>query len=260
MAETDAANSKAANNQAGLVGKSGLEQQHPKRFYTLATTEQREAGWCILLDGRLVRTPGKNLVSVPSSALADALAREWDGQQDVIDPATMPLTRIVNTAADGVAHKANEVRDEIVKFAGGDLLCYRAEHPQELVERQQAAWDAPLTWLAEAHGVHLKTTSGIMPITQPQPELQKFRSLLENYDGLQLAALHVTVTLTGSAVLGAAALTGKILPEDAWLAAHVDEDWQIAQWGEDDEPIARRQNRQRQFWAASEIIKLVGER
>ncbi len=251
--------SNAENEEPGQTGQLAPQREHPKRFYASVTTGQSGQAWHILLDGRSVRTPGKHLISLPSAALANIIAQEWDAQHEVIDPATMPATRIVNTAIDGVVHKADSVRDEIAKFAGGDLLCYRAGHPRELVELQRAAWDEPLAWLAQDHSVNLQTATGIMPINQPALELQKFRNLLDACGGLRLAALHVVVTLTGSAVLGIGILESKLSSADAWSAAHVDEDWQITQWGEDHEAKERRAFRWREFSTATEIIRLLNE-
>jgi len=228
-----------------------------KRFYTSATFEQNEGMWCVLLDGRSVRTPDKHLLRVPSQTLAAALAAEWEAQVDAINPEAMPLTRIVNTALDGVSNVKDKVRDEIAKFAGDDLLCYRAEHPQDLIDRQNLVWDAPLAWLKERHEITFQTGAGLMPIRQQQKELHKFRHLLNAYETFHLAALHTVVTLTGSAVLGYAVLTGHLTKEEAWRAAHVDEDWQISKWGADAEAKARRAYRWREYCAAVEIMNAV---
>ncbi|MEO0810394.1 MAG: ATP12 family protein [Pseudomonadota bacterium] len=247
-------NSSRAAESGRVGGRAAERPQLPRRFYTSVEVEQRDGSWYVLLDMRQLRSPGKHPVAVPSQALGAALADEWDAQGDVIDPAQMPLTRIINTALDGVADNINAVRDEIARFAGDDLVCYRAAHPEELSSRQQAAWDSPLTWLAETHGVELKTAVGIMPVAQSASDLQKFRRLLDVYDALQLAALHTVVTLMSSAVLGHAILAKRLSPEEAWAAAHLDEDWQIAQWGRDAEAEARRAFRWREFQAAMRIM------
>lgn len=222
----------------------------PKRFYTTVEIELRNGGWHVLLDGRPLRTPGKRPVSVPVEALGAALAGEWDAQAEVIDPAAMPLTRIINTALDFVVGNKDAVRDEIAKFAGDDLVCYRATHPQELIERQSAAWDPPLAWLKKTHAIELKTGAGVMPVSQSTSDIGKFRRLLDRYDMLQLAALHTFATLLGSAVLSYAVSEKRLPSEEAWTAAHLDEDWQIALWGRDAEAEARRAFRQREFQAA----------
>ncbi len=231
----------------------------PKRFYDEACVAAVDDGWAVVLDGRNVRTPGKQVWMVASAALAQAAADEWAVQADVIDPATMPINRLVNTALDGVAGQERAVRDEIVKFAGNDLLCYRADHPQELVARQAALWDPALAWLADARGVRLVTSQGIMPVAQPRQAIERFAGLVAGCDALSLAALHVLVTLSGSAVLGYGILEGAWSAQEAWSWAHVDEDWQIEQWGKDSEAQARRAYRWSEFEAAARILELVGQ-
>ncbi len=240
----------------GLAGTDAPGRPLAKCFYERVGTGKQHDGWVVLLDGRTVRTPGNNPLVVPSEALCDALAAEWAAQQNVIDPASMPLTRIVNTALDGVAGNEQDVCDEIVKFAGSDLLCYRADHPQQLVARQARAWDAPLAWMAGTHGVALACAVGIMPVAQDRAALDAFRRLIAGEHALRLAALHILVTLSGSAVLGYGVLARHIDDETAWSAAHVDEDWQFSQWGEDGEARERRARRRQEFAAAARLLSL----
>jgi chaperone required for assembly of F1-ATPase len=237
------------------LGGAG-ERVLPKRFYKQADVRAVDDGWLVVLDERPVRTPGRQQLLAPSEALSEAIAREWAAQEDVIDPATMPLTRLMNTALDGVSGKEGKVRAEIVQFAGSDLLCYRAEHPRELVELQSSAWDPPLQWLAQHHGVELQVAGGIMPVMQSQEALDRFGGLVAEGGAFELAALHVLVTLSGSAVLGCAVMKGGLGTAEAWAAAHVDEDWQILQWGGDAEAEARRAYRWREFQAAALLLKL----
>ena len=252
------ANNGLSSNEQRSPGQPGLEPQLPKRFYQDVTVALQEGEWAVQLDGRRVRTPAKNAFAMPNEDLANAVAEEWLAQVDVIDPATMPLTRIINSAHDGLVGKEADVRNEIAKFAGSDLLCYRADHPEQLVALQCAAWDGALKWLAQEHGICLQTGSGIMPIAQNSDDLAAFSSLLVTAGRLQLASLHVLVTISGSAVLGLAVLRGHMSVEEAWTAAHVDEDWQISQWGDDDEAQARRVFRKTEFEAAARLLELSG--
>lgn len=245
------------SGSGGAPGREALERALPKRFYNEVMTESLPDGYCIALDGRPVRTPGKNRLVLPSVALASAIAQEWQAQGDVIDPAAMPLTKIANTGIDGVADKMAEVRAEIVSYAGNDLICYRAAHPQELVERQAVTWDPVLAWAEEACGVALKVATGIMPVAQTQEALVATDAAWRDLDALALAAGHVLVSLSGSNLLALAVLRGHLDVEAAWAAAHVDEDWQISQWGEDAEAQERRELRRREFQAAADFLQLM---
>ena len=244
-------------NMAAHTCEKNSGKKLPRRFYSSVTAEKRNTGWCILLDGRPLLTPQKQLISLPSKLLAFEIVKEWDAQRDVIDPAAMPITCLVNTGIDMLIVKATEVRDEIVRFADCDLLCYRVEHPQGLVERQNTAWNGALAWLSRSYSVHLQIVNGVMPFSQPVSELNKFRALLDDVCGLELTALHVVDTLTGSAVLGFGVLDGEITPKDAWTASQVDEDWQIMQWGINSELELKRQLRWAEFKAATEVMKYI---
>lgn len=226
----------------------------PKRFYKAADFVAEGGGFALRVDGRTVRTPAKQLVKVADEAIAAALAAEWNAQKDVIDPATMPLTRLVNAAIDGVAKNPGPVREEILRYAGTDLLCYRAADPERLVATQEALWSPVLQWMHDVHGTRFVLAQGILHVPQYPETLEAFDRALGDPDPLTLAALNTATTLTGSAVLAIALRDGHLSPDVAWQAAHVDEDFEISVWGEDAEASARREARKREFLAAAMVI------
>ena len=237
----------------GAARKAAL----PKRFYEeVAAKDEGGGGASLLLDGKPVRTPGKAPLTLPSRALAEAVASEWRAQGERIDPSTMPLTRLANSAIDGVAGREQAVIDDIARHAASDLLCYRAEGPKALVEAQSAHWDKVLDWARMELKAPLVLAQGVVHVAQPEASLARIRRALDGLDALRLAALHVMTALTGSALLALAVLRGKLTPEQAWKAAHVDEDFQISQWGEDAEAATRRENRWRDFAAAAHALTL----
>jgi len=243
---------------AGVSGKRLDDAPLRKRFYEAVAVGASADGHRVLLDGRPIRTPAKKAAVVPSAGLAERLAEEWQAQQTVIDPASMPMTRLVNTAIDGIAGQEHAVRDDVAKYAGSDLLCYRAGHPQELADRQAKCWDPVLAWFAELHEARFVTIQGVMPVKQSEAVLAAFRSTLDREGALSLAALHVVTTMTGSAVLAMALRQGYANSAQIWDLAHVDEDWQISHWGEDFEASERRDKRWREFSAAAELLSLIG--
>lgn len=245
----------SARSAEKVLGKESLRSPLPKRFYKSVTVSDEGNGFAVLLDGRGIRTPAKNKLVVPSSAMAEAIAAEWAAQGEHINPATMPVTRLVNTALDAVSEKMSEVADDIAAYAGNDLLCYRAEAPAGLVSRQAAAWDPPLAWAEKALGAKLNVQTGIMHVEQPAAALASLRAALDRFEAIELAALHIMTTLTGSAVLALAHAEEELSLEDAWAAATVDEDWQSAQWGRDTEAEARLAERLAEFTAASRCLR-----
>jgi chaperone required for assembly of F1-ATPase len=196
-------------------------------------------------------------LALPTRALAEAVAAEWEAQGERIDPATMPLTRLANSTIDGVIARQAEVRAEIVKYAGSDLLCYRAEGPEELIRRQAETWDPVLAWARAALGADFNVSQGVMPAAQPDAATEAVARVLQPHGPFALAAIHVMTTLMGSALLALAHAHGHLSAEAAWVAAHVDEDWQISQWGEDAEAKARRDRRWAEMQAASRLLELL---
>lgn len=230
----------------------------PKRFYTDVGVAALDGGFAVTLDGRQVRTPGKKIpILVPAAAIAAAMAAEWAAQQEFIDPATMPMVRLVNSAVESGEEMIPAFRAEIVKFAGGDLLLYRADSPRELVAAQEAAWDAALVGLARHFGVSFQPTIGIIHQAQPQSTLDRLAAALEGEGLLALTALVSITGLTGSGLLALAYWHLLLTPDDVWSAAHVDEDFQIGQWGEDEEATARRAKRRVEFDTAVALLEAL---
>ena len=231
-----------------------------KRFYAEASVAEGEGGFRVLLDGRPAKTPGRRDVVLPTATAAEMLKREWDGQGDIVRPGGMPAVRLVNTVIEGVAATMPDVRAEIVKFAGSDLLCYRAEAPRDLVDRQNAEWDPVLAWYRDQRQARFVLAEGIVHVTQPDMALIAVDRAITAGIGqgaaapFRLGALHVMTTLTGSALLAVAVLAGVIDAADAWRKAHVDEDFQISRWGEDDDAAERRNNRWADMRAAADLL------
>ncbi|MEQ9145133.1 MAG: ATP12 family protein [Parvibaculaceae bacterium] len=229
----------------------------PKRFYTSVDMEECEDGFSILLDGRKVKTPGKLVLALPGEKLARALCEEWDAQETHIDPETMPLTKLANTALDRVAAHRAEIVGEIAGFGASDLLCYRATHPDALIERQAEAWDPLLDWLEERFGARLAITSGVIFQEQDGAHLARLHETVDGMDRFGLAALHFAVSLTGSLVLGLAMAEARLTADEAHDLAHLDEAWQAEKWGWDKEAQDRLEDRRQALLAAGRFMELL---
>ncbi|RWC95334.1 MAG: ATPase [Mesorhizobium sp.] len=230
----------------------------PKRFYKAVSLAPVEEGFAVHLDGRPVRTPGKALLALPTEKAAALVAGEFDAQGEVIDPVTMPVMRLVNTAVDGVASDRQAVLEDILRFASSDLLCYRADGPQGLVDRQNQLWDPVIDWARGALGARFLLAEGIVHVEQPRETIAVLGAhLAQRNEPLRLAAIHVMTSLTGSALLAMAVDFGELDGETAWAAAHVDEDWQIEHWGQDAEAVARRSARKRDMLAAIGLLEAL---
>lgn len=242
---------------AKVLGREPLRAPSPKRFYKSVSVEPKGERFAVLLDGRGIRTPGKRELVLPVEELALAVAAEWEAQGERIEPATMPLTRLANSAIDAVEERKAEVAADIVAFAGSDLLCYRAETPDTLVRRQAEAWNPVLAWAKRELAADFVLRAGVMPIEQPPEALRAVRDALAGMDALSLAALHVLTTISGSAVLAIAHWKGHLSADDTWAAAMVDEAWQREQWGRDEEAEAEAAFRRLEFEAASRCLHLL---
>ena len=226
------------------VSQPSRESQLPKRFYKQVTLHREDDLFHVHLDGKPIRTPGRSFMAVGNEAVAENLGDEWRAQEERIDPMTMPITRLVNTAIDGVATDMQAVKEDIIRYCGTDHICYRAGTPDELVELQNKHWDPLIEWAQMALGTRLVLSEGIMHVDQPPESIASFSAHVGMIDDpLTLAATHVVMALTGSAVIAMAVLKQELNLEEAWAAAHVDEDWNIALWGGDEEAEIRRAKR-----------------
>jgi chaperone required for assembly of F1-ATPase len=228
-----------------------------KRFYKKAEPVQRESAHAIALDGRLVKTPGKRELTVPSGRLAAAIAEEWNAQIEEVRPATMPLTRLAAIAADRVATEREAVTEQTAKYAGTDLLCYRAAEPPTLAARQQAVWQPLIDWAVLRYDAPLAVTTGVIPRSQTETSLRAFAAAVAQLDDFKLTALHCVTAACGSLVIGLALIEGRIDAEGAFAASQLDESFQIEAWGEDSEQAKRRRALAADIEAAARFTALL---
>jgi chaperone required for assembly of F1-ATPase len=240
------------------------ETRRPRRFYKEAAAAPVEGGFALLLDNRRARTPAGAALIAPSEALAQALASEWSAQGESVDPASMPLTRLANSALDGVAARLAEVEADVAKYVGSDLICYRAGEPEALARAEAEAWAPLVRFAREKCGAKLTLVEGVVFQPQPRAAVAALAAAIKNYVGadaaapFRLAALHAMTTLSGSCVIALAVATGEIDAEAGFAAAQVDEDYQMRVWGADAEALARRARRLGEMCAAARMAHLVG--
>ncbi len=227
-----------------------------KRFYKEAAAAPAERGWQVTLDGRAIRTPAKALLVVPNQPLADAIAAEWAAQGEEVKPASMPLTGLANAAVDRVSTGRDAFIDGLAAYAEGDVLAYRAEHPDDLVQRQDAVWNPILDWAEKRYGVEFVLVQGIMHKPQPAETVAALRGALTTLDDFTLTAMQPLITISGSLVIALALLDGAIDAEAGWTAAHLDELYQVEKWGEDSLAAEARANRRADFDAALRFVRL----
>lgn len=227
----------------------------PKRFYREARAEERDGAFALMLDGRAARTPARRPLAAPNRALGELLAGEWNALGETIDPARMPLTRLLNAAIDRVADESEAVAADIANYAGTDLVCYRAGEPEGLVAAQAEAWNPVLDWAHAALGARFVLSEGIRHVAQPEAARAAVRAEIDRVPRpFGLAALAAVTALTGSVLIALMLARGALAPDQAWAAAHVDEDWNIRQWREDAEAMKRRAARRAEFDAAASVL------
>ncbi|SFR96856.1 ATP12 family chaperone protein [Yoonia litorea] len=228
----------------------------PKRFWKEASVSEENDGYGVLLDGRPVRTPAKAALLVPTKAMAEAIASEWDAQEKEVDPRTMPVTKGANAAIDKVRHQREEVIALLAEYGDSDLLCYRAAGPDALVTRQKENWDPMLDWAANALGARLFVGEGVMHVPQTEKALLRLRDELVDLDEFALAGAHDLISISGSLVLAIAVMKGAISEDEAWRLSRIDEHWQIEQWGEDEEAAASEEAKRVAFFDAARFFRL----
>ena len=229
-----------------------------RRFWTTASVVPAPGGFTVQLDARPVRTPLKAPLILPTLALAEAIAAEWQEQDGKIDPETMPFTRTANSALDKVAPQFEAVAEMLAAYGESDLLCYRAEGPDDLVARQAEAWDPLLVWAAEELYAPLAVTNGVMPVEQSPGSIDRLAGLVRDQSAFQLAAFHDLVALSGSLVLAFAVARKRLTVDAAWDLSRIDENWQIALWGEDEEAAEFAARKRSAFLHADRFYGLCG--
>lgn len=228
----------------------------PKRFWKETSVIEAEGGFTVQLDGRQVRTPAKAALIVPTRAMADAIAAEWQAQTNKIDPETMPCTRSANSAIDKLTHQQADVVEMLAAYGETDLLSYRADVPPDLVARQQAAWDPLLDWSRDALGAPLAVTAGVMAIPQDPASIAAMKAEIAALDLFKLAAFHDLVALSGSLVLALAVLKKRLTAEEAWHLSRIDETYQIEQWGHDEDAAEQAEIKHQAFLQAERFLGL----
>lgn len=226
-------------------------------FWSDVAVASGDTGFKVLLDGRDLKTPAKATLKVPTQAFADGIAAEWRGLEDKVDPGKLPLTKLANAAIDKVALQSEPIIAMLAEYGATDLLCYRATSPKGLADRQEQIWQPLLNWFSKVHHVDLEVGSGVMPIRQPTRVLTDCAALLKPYSHFELAAVYDLITLSGSFVIGLAAAQEKLASIDAWAASRIDEDWQIAEWGVDEDATSLASTRQKAFERAAYVLTLL---
>ena len=224
-----------------------------KRFWQTVSIEGGE----VMLDGRPVRTPGRVPLAVPYPSLAGAIADEWRAVSGEIDPRAMPLTGLANAAIDRIAPDPGAFAEGLARYGESDLLCYRADGPAALVDRQRAAWDPLLDWARQRYDVHFEVTTGIIHRAQPEATIARLGEAVAARSSFELAGLSPIVTVTGSLVAALAMLEGAAEADAVWQAAQIDEDWQIERWGEDSLASAARDAHRADFDAGARFLALL---
>ncbi|WP_298974943.1 ATP12 family chaperone protein [uncultured Roseobacter sp.] len=233
-----------------------MSEWKAKRFWKTAAVVEKTGGFEIALDARPVKTPAKRALLVPSRGFAEAIAAEWDAQEDQIDPQSMPFTRTANAAVDKVATQHAEVAEMLAAYGDSDLLCYRAEQPVELVARQAQIWDPFLDWADTALNARLEARAGVMHIPQDPQALERLSAKVAALSAYQLAAFHDLVSLSGSLILGFATAQDVQSARAIWDVSRLDEIWQAEQWGQDEEAEAAAAIKQAAFEHAKVVFDL----
>ncbi|MEO5374951.1 MAG: ATPase [Alphaproteobacteria bacterium] len=228
-----------------------------RRFYKDVGVDSREDGVAITLDGRPVRTPGGALLAVSSPALARAIAAEWRAQGETVAPHTMPLTQLASTAIDRTTTLRGAIIDEVMAFAGTDLVCYRTADPPDLARRQAEHWQPLLDWVEARFSAPLRTTTTITAVPQPAESLAALRVAVEEYDTPHLTVVQCVAATCGSLVVALALTEGRIGPAEAFAAALVDETFQNERWGVDEEAARRHESLRADVHAAALFLTLL---
>lgn len=228
-----------------------------KRFYRETSVTETAGGWQVTLDGRPIRTAAGAPQVVPTQILAAALAREWEEQDEEIDPARFVFRDSADFAIDRIAHDRFETIGQLLGYGATDTLCYRADPEDALYERQQAEWE-PLLQAIETRGnIRFRRVSGVIHRAQPDETLMHLRARLDEFDPFTLAGLLQAASLAASLCIALETIGPGSDPQHLWHLASLEEEWQAELWGREPMAEERRAQRYVAFLAACEFIRLV---
>ncbi len=233
-----------------------MSEWKAKRFWKAAQVVPLGDGFTVELDTRPVKTPAKAALKLPTKAMAEAIAAEWDAQAAFIDPRSMPVTRAANAAIDKIGTQRTEVVTLLAEYGDSDLLCYRAAGPDSLIKQQADGWDALLDWAADTYDARLWVGEGVMHVTQDPDVLARLAKQVASFDDFALAGVHDLISLSGSLILALAVTRERLSAEEAWTLSRIDEDWQIAQWGDDEEAAEAAKVKRQAFLDAARFYGL----
>lgn len=236
-----------------------MAQRRIRKFYRDASVGEDDGRFAVLLDGKPVKTPSGSPLLLPSRALAEAVAEEWRTQAETVDPATMPLTRLANTALERVPLDRAPVAEQTLALGKSDLLCYRAEAPDALAARQAESWNPLLDWLAEHCGARLAVVQGVTFTDQPAEALMALEQAVWKKNDFALTGLSAAATILGSLVLALALAEGRLDAGEAFRLATLDEAFQAEQWGMDVAAKARLDGLEAELAAVERFLRLLGQ-
>lgn len=232
------------------------QETRRKRVYKTVAVAEDDEGYCLHLDGRVLHSPLRAKLVTPFKSLAEAVVSEWDAQAEYIDPATMPLTKLLNTCIDRVSSNPEQIVDGLLQYLDTDLLCYRAAGPETLVERQSKVWQPVLDWLSATHSIALPVATGIVPVSHPPDIKTRMRAVLLSFEPPMLTAVQGVAALTSSLTLALAMVAGRLSGAEVSAAANLDEFWQMERWGEDKESRDRLNRLQSDVISVERFLQL----
>jgi chaperone required for assembly of F1-ATPase len=236
-----------------MTGPGPAAQQ--KRFFKEAAIVQSRNGWVVTLDGKPVQTPAKQLLAVPTRALASRIAAEWNAQGANISVEAMPVFRLANTAIDQALNQKPRLAAEIVRIGHDDLLSHRTAQPKDLAEKEAKAWDPYLRFAEKTFGLHIQVGVGHYHIEQDFESFYRLEDRLKATGPFLLTGIHGIATLTHSAVLALAVAEGFRSVTDAWEAAIVDEAHPSNPLSQKPETAAALKNKEKLFTAAAAFLR-----
>lgn len=228
-----------------------------KRFYKNVELVQEDKGCFVTLDDKNIRTPSRQILTLPNRALAQAIADEWRAQIEEIRPADMPLTQLANTAIDRTRPHRIRVIDQVAAYARTDLLCYRAALPPDLARQQAAGWQPLLDWCDSKFGARLAVTTDLAPVEQPENSLLAIYTAIARLDDFSLTGLNAATSISGSVVIGLALLNRRLGAEEAGSLALLDDHYQSDRWGDDPDAAAQRNSVCRDISMAASFMEMA---
>ena len=229
-----------------------------KKFWKIVQVKKKlKNSFEILLDKRILKTPMQKDLIFSNYKIAKETALEWDIDEKEINTENMVFYGLISTAIDKISNDKVSYIENVLGFINTDLICYRADGPNELVDLQNNSWNPIISFIKKYIDVELKFFIGVMPSKQSLDIFNRLKTLINSFSDIEISALHRMTNLTGSIFISICILKGDVLKNEAFELSFLDELYQAKNWGIEEESLDKRDKIAKELNRIISFVELI---